>query len=158
MVLRLNYQKIKEYSSGLFDNSPNNYDEIPKLPDYNFKERLKQEYAWFETTISDHPLELSSPPLEKLEKIVLAKDLKKYMNKTVCLWGRMITRKKTRTNKGEIMMFLSLEDRTGTMEVVFFPPVYKQYAHILTGTGPFKIKGTIKNDLGSISIEALYVK
>jgi DNA polymerase III alpha subunit len=51
------------------------------------------------------------------------------------------------------MAFLSLHDETGWIEVVFFPPVYERVARSIRGTGPYIVRGTVKNRFGAVHVE-----
>ena len=44
------------------------------------------------------------------------------------------------------MLFLSVEDLEGMMEVVVFPDVYRQYRDELRGSGPYLIRGVVEWD------------
>jgi DNA polymerase III alpha subunit len=44
------------------------------------------------------------------------------------------------------MLFLSIEDLDGMLEVVFFPQVYHQYRQILRSSGPFLIRGVVEHN------------
>ena len=52
------------------------------------------------------------------------------------------------------MMFLSMEDLHGTFEVVMFPDCYRQYAHCLSGHGPFLVEGRVDEEFGVPSLTA----
>ncbi len=43
------------------------------------------------------------------------------------------------------MKFLSLEDKQGICEAIFFPEVYEKYAEVLHGNGPFTVTGKIQS-------------
>ncbi len=58
------------------------------------------------------------------------------------------------------MLFMSIEDLEGMLEVVFFPQVYLQFRHALRSIGPFLIRGTVERDSeeGDIWLRAEKVK
>jgi len=51
------------------------------------------------------------------------------------------------------MMFVSFEDEHSIFETVFFPEVYERFQYMLADAGVFIIMGTVRDDLGSISIQ-----
>lgn len=47
-----------------------------------------------------------------------------------------------------------MEDLTGTFEVVLFPRVYRQYAPLTLGHGPYRIEGVVDEDHGAYTVNA----
>ena len=43
------------------------------------------------------------------------------------------------------MKFLSLEDKNGVCETIFFPPAYEKHAEDLQGHGPFTVIGKVQS-------------
>jgi DNA polymerase III alpha subunit len=67
-----------------------------------------------------------------------------------------MTSKRIKTRKGDIMKFLSLEDRTGTFEAVIFPKVYEQFAELTMSMGPYIIEGKVdENDSTNVVVNKL---
>ncbi len=50
------------------------------------------------------------------------------------------------TKGGELMMFITLQDAYGLVEVVLFPEAYKQNVEILAngGNGPYLVRGIVQ--------------
>jgi DNA polymerase III alpha subunit len=50
------------------------------------------------------------------------------------------------TKDGGWMLFISLQDATGLIEVVLFPEVYKEYRTVIAngGHGPYLIRGSVQ--------------
>ena len=55
---------------------------------------------------------------------------------------------------GRYMKFLMLEDLHGTVEVTLFPDAYARAGHRLGGAGPFLVRGIVRNDHGSLTLDA----
>jgi DNA-directed DNA polymerase III PolC len=90
-----------------------------------------------------HPLTPMLPWAEK-SNFILAKDLNKHEGKKVALFGQVITYKRLSTKKtGEGMAFVTLEDPTGLMELVFFPRAYINFGALITQGFPIKAEGII---------------
>jgi DNA polymerase-3 subunit alpha len=53
---------------------------------------------------------------------------------------------RTRTAKGESMMFLTLEDLVGTLDVILFPDVYRRVSSFIYTPAPLLLTGTIEMD------------
>jgi DNA polymerase-3 subunit alpha len=56
------------------------------------------------------------------------------------------------TKKGEKMAFIKLEDKTGAMEAVVFPKLYKDHAATLVAGKCILIKGTVSSRNGELSL------
>jgi len=56
------------------------------------------------------------------------------------------TSHRSRTAKGESMLFLTLEDLSGMLEVVFFPNAYRQAKEMVSNSQPFLVTGTMEMD------------
>ena len=60
--------------------------------------------------------------------------------------GLRQTSHRSRTARGEVMMFMTLEDLEGLLDVVFFPDVYRRVSNLLSGGQPVLISGTMEMD------------
>ena len=90
-----------------------------------------------------HPLTPMLPWAEKT-KLVLAKDLDRHQGAKVSLFGQVVTYKRLPTKKtGEGMAFVTLEDPTGLMELVFFPRAYTDFGALITQGFPIRAEGVI---------------
>jgi DNA polymerase-3 subunit alpha len=96
--------------------------------------------------------------LEKpIDHKIKAKDLKHHVNRTICIYGKLITAKGTKTSKGELMHFGTFLDIEGEVfDTVHFPKVAKKYS--LAGNGVYLIRGKVMDDLGCLSIIADFVE
>ena len=56
------------------------------------------------------------------------------------------------------MQFLSVEDKTGVVAVLFWPRNYKRFGDVLAKPGPYEIWGRIVEDWGTFSLEAHSIK
>ena len=70
----------------------------------------------------------------------------------VCGW--IVAMRRHRNQAGKRMLFFTLEDGTGILEVVFFPDVYPRLAPLLEGRGPYLVRGRIESKWGSLSMRA----
>lgn len=124
---------------------------------YSIAHICKIEYETFGYMVSRHPLEFYTSYLKELI-ITLAKDLPKNKGKKVKALGWLMTSKRIRTRKGDIMKFLSLEDLTGTFEAVIFPKEYEKYAPLTLSMGPYLVEGFVDKELGdTIVVKSLSV-
>ncbi len=128
------------------------------LPELEADERLLAEIETLELSSTAHPMTLFGVGPETWPRGVLkARNLPGHRGKIVTMMGQLITYKRTRTGKGELMKFLTLEDPTGTFEVTLFPKAYKRFGHLLGSKGPFIVKGRVEDDSGVRTITALWL-
>ena len=57
-----------------------------------------------------------------------------------------------RTKKGDKMAILTLEDQTGSVEVVVFPDVFNSYSPLLKSEEPLLIQGTAEVEENTVKI------
>ena len=76
-----------------------------------------------------------------------------HVGERVTVAGIPITSKGTTTSKNEQMRFVSLEDHTGILEIVFFPDVYRRFARFL-GNVPLVVRGSLSEDEVAVTMEA----
>lgn len=124
---------------------------------YSIPHICKIEYETFGYMVSRHPLEFYTPFL-KDTSITPAKDFPEKKGEKVKALGWLMTSKRIRTRKGDIMKFLSLEDLTGTFEAVIFPKEYEKYAPLTLSMGPYLIEGVVDKELGdTVVVKTLQV-
>lgn len=148
--LEMIFDKSKKSSGvGLFPKAyglPPKKIELPKM-DYPLEKKLRDELEILELTIEAHPLHIFRKLLEQ-DNFTHAKDLYGYAGKRVRVVGWMVTTRRAKTKRGEPMRFLSVEDLTGTIELVLFPGVYKKFGHLVKSRGPYIAEGEVENDFG----------
>ncbi len=119
----------------------------PALPDYSRKRRLDAEWRALGlfTGADAHPLMYYQGALQEGgPPRVLSADIPHYIDHTVVAAGWLIAQRQHAVKDGRgVMKFITLEDPAGTFEVVFFPEVYQQFGHLLTGCGPFVVTGKV---------------
>jgi error-prone DNA polymerase len=106
--------------------------------------------------LSIHPLDRYRDILKGLH-YVRARDLHVHVGKQVTTIGWLITSKTVHTIQGELMKFVSFEDQTGIYETVLFPKVYNQVCHLLNGSRPYILKGTVEEDFGAITLTVNWI-
>lgn len=130
---------------------------LSSIKNYSIPQICKIEYETFGYMVTRHPLEFYSSFLKNIS-ITNASELPKRKDKKVTAVGWLMTSKRIRTRKGNIMKFLSLEDLTGTFEAVIFPKEYEKYAHLTLSMGPYLIEGFVDKELGdTITVKKLNV-
>jgi DNA polymerase III alpha subunit len=123
----------------------------PEVQDYSLSERLRREMEALDFTITAHPLALYTDMARK-ERAVSAADFRRWRGKAVNVCGWLVHSKRTRTHRGDYMMFLSMEDLTSAFEAVLFPQAYDRFGGVLRGQGPYLLFGKIVSDSGVLSL------
>ena len=128
---------------------------MPDIPEWSKKERLLYEKETVGFYITGHPLDEYR---EELEQVVHSPimELNECSDSTAVRIGGLIkTIKHLKSKKGDSMAFLTLEDTTGTVEVIAFPTVFAICSHLLQEDNPLIIQGVMqKEEEGNIKILA----
>ncbi|MGB5555859.1 MAG: DNA polymerase III subunit alpha, partial [Flavobacteriaceae bacterium] len=83
-----------------------------------------------------------------------SKDLERYLNRHIDIYGYLVTVKPTRTHNGKRMYFATLVDQQGEVfDTVLFPPVAAQY--FFRGKGIYRFYGKVVSEFGFLSIEVV---
>lgn len=126
----------------------------PSIPEFPLKELLafEKEMAgiYFSGNLFDHfSAHAAAVPHTDIAELLTAFDeegnaLGEYRDKQrVTIVGYVASTTKKTTKRGDAMLFLQLEDRTGTMEVIVFPRQYEQFAAELMVTNGIAVQGAI---------------
>jgi len=131
----------------LVDEIPTAESHIKEIPEYPKKELLAMEKEMLGIYLSGHPLADYDKQLRSNTNFT-SKDLYDEANNLednqYVSVGGIINEIKTKTTKGnKIMAFITLEDLTGTMEVLAFPNVYEKYMGLLKEETLIVVKGRI---------------
>ncbi len=85
------------------------------------------------------------------------KDLERYLNKHIDIYGYLVTVKNTSTHHGKRMHFATLVDQHGEVfDTVLFPPVAAKY--FFRGKGIYRFYGKVVEEFGFLSIEVIKMK
>jgi len=102
---------------------------------------------------SSHPLDNLQEFFEKRNAIPLTEALEDKKNNDLLVLGVMVTKvRKITTKKGDVMAFLTIEDKTAKSEAVVFPRTYKEIKDTLAENKPMLIAGRINVRDGQKSI------
>lgn len=85
----------------------------------------------------------------------MARDLKKYVGKSVRLVEWPIASKQVTTVKAELMEFWAFEDESAIFHAAFFPRVYEKYCRLLVGARRFIISGTAQEEDGAVTVNVM---
>jgi len=132
----------------------------PLLPveEFSDEERLAMEKEMLGLYISDHPLAHLQEDLAARVSLPIGQLSEVRDRATVTVGGIVTALKRTTTRSGSVMAFLTLEDLTGTVEVIVFPKTYEQNAFLLKKDAVLVVRGRadVAEQQVKILAESLY--
>ncbi len=88
------------------------------------------------------------------DQLLLSKDLARYQNKMITIYGYLITVKNTTTSGNKRMQFGTFLDYSGDwIDTVHFPPVARRYP--FRGKGIYMIRGRVVEEFGFYTVEVV---
>ncbi len=126
---------------------------FPRLPPYPKEKLVEAEFEVLGLSATAHPLEFFEDWFRE-KGVVPAARLGEHAGEIAAVGGWLVTTRRVRTRNGSAMRFLTLEDRTGTVEAVLLPDVYRRFGHLLRGHGPYLLRGRVENRHGAVTLTA----
>jgi len=96
-------------------------------------------------SLEAHPLEMVSEKIRKAGAISTSEAAGR-IGQRVSVAGLRQSGHRSRTARGESMMFLTLEDLSGMLDAVLFPDVYRQAHPFIHSTVPLLVSGVMEMD------------
>lgn len=122
-------------------------DDLPDIPEYPQSEILSMEKEVLGLYLSGHPLKEYEDILNRkttLKSSDLKGDEVDIEDNSQVTVGGIITDIKMKSTKGEkLMAFITLEDLTGSMEIIAFPTVYEKFSDRLKQDSKVLIRGRV---------------
>jgi DNA-directed DNA polymerase III PolC len=113
--------------------------------DWTIEEKVAAQQEWLGISLDAYPLELFIDRMLAAGAIPLAEAAGR-MDQRVTVAGVHQASHRSKTAKGDAMMFLSLEDLSGMLDVVIFPDAYRLARNALGSGQPLLITGIIERD------------
>ncbi len=128
--------------------------DLPEVGEYPEDEMLALEKETLGLYISGHPLSRYREDMNRLATATID-DLSELPDKGEVSLGGLITGvKKINTRKGDTMAFLTVEDLTGSVEVVVFPRPYLQNRLVIREDEVVLIKGRVSGNGEEVKVIA----
>ena len=106
---------------------PANDYKVPNLPEYSASDLLKMEKEVSGLYLSGHPLDAYRAQIAQVSTCTIAQllgeDAKQFDNQTVTLVCTIVKNKIMTTKSNTLMAFTTVEDLTGSMELLVFPRI-----------------------------------
>lgn len=120
------------------------YRDFHRVRSWTMKERLNAEKETLGLYLTGHPIDEYDSELNHLVSSRIA-DLKpEKSNQTVA--GLVVAQRVMKTKRGDTMAFVTLDDRTGRIEVAIFSDTYNQSRDLLMKDGLLVINGQVSYD------------
>jgi len=113
--------------------------------DWGLEQKMAAQKQLLGISLEVHPLEMVAEQITQSGAISTAEAAAKY-GQHVVVAGIRQTSRRTRTARGETMLFLTLEDLTGILDLIIFPDVYQRNRILLHSDSPLLISGVIEID------------
>jgi DNA polymerase III subunit alpha len=117
----------------------------PEGEDWTIQQKVAAQYELLGISLEAHPLELVVEKIAASGAITTVEAVER-IGKLVTVAGVRQTSHRSRTARGESMMFLTLEDLSGTLDVILFPDVYRQAKNAVGSAAPILVTGMMEMD------------
>ena len=92
-----------------------------------------------------HPLEFVAGIISKTQTITTI-DAFERVGQRVTVAGIRQSSRRSKTSKGDMMLFLTIEDLVGVLDVIVFPDVYSRARQLLSASTPIFLTGIMEID------------
>lgn len=131
----------------------NGYGQLPQIEEWDEKTLLSHEKEALGFYVTGHPLARHADAIKSFATCEIS-DLNERTDKEqVRICGIVSGVKELVTKKGDRMAFVTLEDLTGSLELVVFPEVYAASMELIKGEEPIIVSGEL--DVGEEACKLL---
>lgn len=130
---------------GLFDTNLSG-EKTATLPEMTASEHVVEDYATTAVSLKGHPLSFLREKLRRLNTVTAAELSQLKNGDLVSVAGLVQGRQRPPTAKGTC--FMTIEDETGTVNLIIWSNVFEDYKAAITGSKLFMGTGHIQNEQG----------
>jgi DNA polymerase-3 subunit alpha len=139
---------------GVFDDQPAhaNNDQLPDVPDWDEQQRLAAEKEILGFFITGHPLEKYRDKLLDFSALTTEaiSGMKSSTGKDeICAGGLIASLRVLKSRKGELYAQGTLEDMSGSVDMLVFPEAYRRLGDKLRVEVPVLVRGGVRVEEGS---------
>jgi DNA polymerase-3 subunit alpha len=117
----------------------------PGGDDWNLEEKVAAQQELLGISLEAHPLELVADQVAAAGAITTVEAAERTGRRATVAGVRQSSHR-SRTAKGDLMMFMTLEDLAGTLDVILFPEVYRQARGFVHSSEPLLVTGIMEMD------------
>jgi DNA polymerase III alpha subunit len=142
LLRRLENQGWRAGQLSLFPEEMLQSESLSKQDDWSLAEKVASQEAILGISLAAHPLELAEREIKASGAMTTVEAASK-LGKLVRVAGMRQTWRRSRTQKGDPIYFMSLEDLEGMLDVIIPGEVYQKYRGELSGPGPYLVEGML---------------
>jgi DNA polymerase-3 subunit alpha len=120
------------------------YRDFHRVKPWSIKERLQAEKETLGLYLTGHPIDEYDSELNHLVSSRIAELKPEKSTQTVA--GLVVAQRVMKTKRGDSMAFVTLDDRTGRIEVAIFADTYNQSRELLLKDGLLVVQGQVSYD------------
>jgi DNA polymerase-3 subunit alpha len=128
--------------------------QVPDVPEWASRELLGYEKEALGFYITGHPLDRYGEEIRKFGTVNTAALSERTDKSDVKLCGIVASLTEKVTKRGDRMAFFSLEDKTGSVEVMVFPDTFSGAASAIKSDEPILVSGTVEVGEESCKVKA----
>ena len=113
--------------------------------DWTLQQKVTAQSEILAASLDAHPLELVAEKVAEAGAISTLEAVER-IGRRVTVAGVRQTSHRSRTAKGDLMLFLTVEDLHGTLDAILFPEVYRAAKSLFDSTRPILITGVMEMD------------
>jgi len=113
--------------------------------DWTLEQKVAAQQELLGISLEAHPLELLADQIGEIGAITTVEAAGR-VGQRVTVAGLRQSGHRSRTARGETMMFLTLEDLSGMLDVVLFPDAYRQARSFIHTSAPVLVIGVVEMD------------
>ncbi|MFQ5937182.1 MAG: DNA polymerase III subunit alpha, partial [Acidiferrobacterales bacterium] len=116
-----------------------------EVPEWSDDQRLEGEKETLGFYLSGHPIERYAQELAQMVDTSIA-ELKPIQDRTVIVGGLVVATRTMRTRRGDRMVFVTLDDRSGRLELAVFSELYMRHRDLLVKDNLLIVEGFVSVD------------
>jgi DNA polymerase-3 subunit alpha len=115
------------------------------VPEWSEEQRLEGEKETLGLYLTGHPIQRYEVELRKMTDATIA-DLKATDDKTLRIAGLVVAMRTMNTRRGDRMAFVTLDDRTGRLDLAVFSELYTRHRDLLVKDTLLVVEGHVSVD------------
>ncbi len=114
--------------------------------DWTLQQKVDAQLEILGASLEAHPLELVAEKIVSSRAITIMEAAQRIGRRVTIASVRQASHR-SRTAKGDMMLFLTLEDLSGTLDTILFPEVYRVSNSLLNSSRPLLVRGVMEMDI-----------
>ena len=116
------------------------------VEDWTLEKKVEAQMELLGASLDAHPLELAAGKIMAAGALTILEAVERA-GRRVTVAGVRQTSHRSRTAKGDPMLFLTIEDLTGTLDAILFPDAYRNAKSLAGSSAPMLLTGVMEMDV-----------